>query len=318
MKLHELVSFRNTLRDALDLTTILKGIESNQQRLTSIIPHVNPHYGQKLSDLSSNHYKVFDYAKHDEAKINSLLEEINQDIEKLTKQFFEDNYQTECLSRDPEFLRQHKVMHMNAESRETLLSRIHLYSTWQYPALEIGCRDGEWTKHLVNFDPLYIADSHDEFIGNTISQFTPEYQNRVRKYHIQDFKIYLLDQFGQSFKSSPPSNQLSFIFSYNYFNYLSLDSIKQLLLQSMEWLRPGGTMLFTYNNADMSASAGLTEGYFMTYVPKSMLVPMAESVGFDVAQCFDFLPSTSWVELRKPGTLTTVKAHQALGEIKFK
>jgi hypothetical protein len=47
-------------------------------------------------------------------------------------------------------------------------------------------------------------------------------------------------------------------------------------------------------------------------------MPMAESLGFDVIQCFDFVPSTSWIELRKPGVLTTVKAHQALGEIKFK
>jgi SAM-dependent methyltransferase len=317
MKLYELVSLRNTLRDALDLDTILKGIRSNQDRLTSIIPHVNDHYGQKLNDLSADHYKVFDYAKQDESKINSLLAEINQEINELTQKFFEDNYQTECLSKDPDFLRNHKIMHLSDESRETLLGRVHLYSTWKYPALEIGCRDGEWTKQLVTFDPLYIADNHTEFINNAISQFTSEYQNRIRKYYIQDFKIYSLNQFEQ-INNTLPLNQFGFIFSYNYFNYLSLDSIKQLLIQAMEWLRPGGTMLFTYNNADMSASAGLTEGYFMTYVPKSMLVPMAESLGFQVAQCFDFQPSTSWIELRKPGVLTTVKAHQALGEIKIK
>jgi SAM-dependent methyltransferase len=318
MKLYELVSLRNTLRDSLDLDTILKGIEANQGRLTSIVPHANEHYGQKINDLSINHYKIFEYAKQDADKINSLLEEIDQDIDKLTKKFFEDNYQTECFSTDYNFLRNHKVMHMSDESRDALLSRIHLYSTWKYPALEIGCRDGEWTKHLVTFDPLYVADNHHEFLDSAISQFTPEYQKRVQQYHIQDFKIYPSNQFGHNYKTALPLNQIGFIFSYNYFNYLSLDSIKQFLVQAHECLRPGGTLLFTYNNADMSASAGLTEGYFMTYVPKSMLVPMAESLGFDIAQCFDFLPSTSWIELRKPGSLTTVKAHQALGEIKFK
>lgn len=318
MKLNELVYFRNALRDALDLSTILRGIEANQERLNSIIPQVNSHYGQKLSDLSQDHYKIFEYAEQDTNKINSLLEEINHDIDELTKKFFEDNYQTECLSGDPAFLRNHKVMHINDESREVLLGRIHLYSSWKYPALEIGCRDGEWTKELITFDPLYIADNHHEFLNNAITQFTPEYQRRVRQYHIHDFKIYPSNQFGHPYKSTLPLNQFSFIFSYNYFNYLSLDSIKQFLTQSLELLRPGGIMMFTYNNADISASAGLTEGYFMTYVPKSMLVPMAESLGFDVVQCFDFQPSTSWIELRKPGVLTTVKAHQALGEIKFK
>jgi hypothetical protein len=74
--------------------------------------------------------------------------------------------------------------------------------------------------------------------------------------------------------------------------------------------------MFTYNNADLAASAGLCDSYFMSYVPKSMLVPLAESLGYIVTKTFDFEPSTSWIELQKPGELKTVKAHQALGEIK--
>ena len=85
----------------------------------------------------------------------------------------------------------------------------------------------------------------------------------------------------------------------------------------MNWLRPGGVILFTYNNADLSASAGMCESYFMTYVPKSMLLPLAESLGYILEKDYDFLPSTSWIELKKPGLLNTVKAHQSLGEIKY-
>jgi hypothetical protein len=49
-----------------------------------------------------------------------------------------------------------------------------------------------------------------------------------------------------------------------------------------------------------------------------MLVPMIESLGFDIVETKDFEPSTSWIEIRKPGILQTVKAHQALGEIKYR
>lgn len=304
MQLCDLVFLKNALQSAINLSGVKKEIESNQSKLQSIIPHAY-HYAEKLSTLSDNHGRLFDYFQSSTEELTSVLNEINLDIDRFTKKFFEDNYQTECFLRDPNVLRRDKVMALADGSEEVLLSRIHLHSTWKYPALEIGCRDGEWTKHLVTFDPLYVTDNHQEFLNNAISQFTPEYQRRVRPYKILDFKI-----------DNLPKNQFGFIFSYNYFNYLSLDSVKQFLIQAMEWLRPGGTILFTYNNADMSGSAGLTEGYFMTYVPKSMLVPMAESLGFEVVKCFDFEPSTSWIELKKPGTLSTVKAHQALGEIK--
>jgi SAM-dependent methyltransferase len=317
IQLCDLVFLKNALESAIDLSGIKKEIEDNQNKLINIIPHAY-HYSEKVSQLSNNHGNLFNTFQSTVEELKSTLNDINIEIENLTKKFFEDNYQTECLLNDPKIIRRDKVMFMADGSADILLNRIHLYSTWKYPALEIGCRDGEWTKHLITFDPLYVADNHKEFIDNAISQFTPEYQKRVRRYYIQDFKIHSLNQFDQIDKPTLPLNQFGFIFSYNYFNYLSLDSIKQLLSQAMEWLKPGGTMLFTYNNADMSGSAGLTEGYFMTYVPKSMLLPMAESLGFDVVQCFDFQPSTSWVELRKPGVLTTVKAHQALGEIKFK
>ena len=90
--------------------------------------------------------------------------------------------------------------------------------------------------------------------------------------------------------------------SFNFFNYLSLDTIKQLLKRAMTWLRPGGVVLFTYNNADMSPSAGLSEGYFMTYVPKSLLIPLVESLGYEVIASRDFDPSTSWIEIKKAGS----------------
>jgi hypothetical protein len=47
------------------------------------------------------------------------------------------------------------------------------------------------------------------------------------------------------------------------------------------------------------------------------LAPMIESLGFEVVSSADYLPSTSWIEIRKAGTLSTVKAHQVLGEIKY-
>jgi len=190
---------------------------------------------------------------------------------------------------------------------QMLIQRINLYSNWQYPALEIGCRDGAWTKLLVASDPLYIADVFDDFLHSAVQQFPPLYQGRVRKYLMKDF--YKIDNL--------PKNQFGLIFSYNFFNYLSIDSIKQLLIQSMSWLRPGGTIVLTYNNADLPAAASYAENYFMTYVPESILVPLAESIGFETVFSYNSEPAFSILELRKPGQLTSIKAGQTAGEIKF-
>jgi len=307
MKLHELVFLRNELQKSIDLHGVKLELEKNSCHLTNLLNHCNDNYKFKISQLSESHLVKINVFNDDIAQLKQIINEVNNEIYSLTRRFFEENYQKECFWYNPTKIREVKKLVMADGSLEHLLSRIYINTSWQYPLLEIGCRDGEFTKHLVAGDPLYISDIDQDFLDSSLAQFTQQYQARVRKYLItQDFKI-----------NGMPKNQFGFIFSYNFFNYLSLDTIKQFLLQAQEWLKPGGSMLFTYNNADLSASAGLSENYFMTYVPKSMLVPMVESIGFQIVDLQDHLPSTSWIEIKKPGVLKTVKAHQTLGEIKY-
>lgn len=307
MKLHELVQLRNLLQEAIDFDSISNEVSKNKTSLAELYKFSSEHYHPLIDELITEQEKINFILLSNRELLQLKLNQINKDINYLTNKFFVENYQLECQFNDYKSVQQYRYLYINSEADELLLNRIRLHSTWEYPALEIGCREGEWTKYLVASDPLYIADNFPEFINKTVGQFTPEYQARLRKYQIVNYKIHRL-----------PVNQFGFIFSFNFFNYLSLDTIKQFLIQAQSWLRPGGTMLFTYNNADMSAAAGLCESYVMTYVPKSMLIPMIESLGFDIVDSKDFEPSTSWVEFRKPGILKTVKAHQALGEIKYR
>jgi len=307
MRLHELVALRNELLKAVDLSVIQRELESNSNKILTISQLGGEKYTERLSSIAHQHLESIKDANNDLLQVQSVINDINAEITEITGKFFTANYQIECQTSDPAAIRDFRILHLAEGSDSLLKERINLYSSWKYPALEIGCRDGEWTKHLVASDPLYIADISSDFIETTARQFTPEYQARIRKYPIDitDYDIPNL-----------PKEQFNFIFSFNFFNYLSLDTIKQVLKRAMIWLRPGGIMLFTYNNADMSPSAGLSESYFMTYVPKSLLIPLVESLGYEVIASRDFDPSTSWIEIKKAGTLSTVKAHQVLGEIK--
>ena len=305
MKLNELVSLRNSLQEALDLASLKEIVYQNYNKLITVANEADEYFCKHIQNVAEEHLTVYQNSLLDKDKVEEIIKELNLNINHLTKKFFTKNYQNECFVFDVEFMKNVKKINLVDGSEQVLLSRIFLHNSWKYPALEIGCREGQWTKHLVGFDPLYISDHFEEFLNTASAQFLPQYQARLRTYKINNFSIENL-----------PKNQFGFIFSCDYFNYLSLDTIKQYLIQSMQWLRPGGTLLFTYNNADLAVSAGLCDSYFMSYVPKSMLAPLAESLGFEISNCYDFLPSTSWIELKKPGELHTVKAHQALGEIK--
>jgi len=304
MKLQQLVELRNELQKSIDLSVIRDELEKNTKNLKNLIEISDPEYGKAIEEIASQHSQIITYLEADNQRVQSTINELNLDIQSLSSKFFAENYETELKYTNPDAIRRVRVMNIPDGIDLSLRNRINLHSNWKYPALEIGCRDGEWTKNLVASDPLYITDTHQDFLDSTSNQFTPEYQARLRKYLIQDNKIQGL-----------PKNQFGFIFSYNFFNYLSFDSIKQYLIQSFEWLRPGGSMIFTYNNADLPAAVGLAEAYFMTYVPKSMLVPLCESLGFSVTMATDFPPLTSWIELKKPGQLKTVKAHQVMCKI---
>jgi len=292
----------------MNLSIISEEIDSNLDRLEFLQNNIDQDIQLKIANLVTRHKTNLNNLILDLDHLNSVVDAVQNKINQLSTKFFTDNYQVEIAYNDLNAIRNVRIMAKNEEFESILLKRINHHSSWKFPALELGCRDGEYTKYLVASDPLYIADYFQDFIDSASQQFTPLYQNRLRKYLIHDF--YKIDNL--------PINQFNFIFSYNFFNYLSLDSIKQLMIQSFNWLRPGGSILFTYNNADLPISAAYAESDFMTYVPKSIVVPMIESIGFVESFSVDINPSFSLLEFVKPGVLTTNKASQALGEIKTK
>ena len=308
MNLCQLVTLRNQLQIAYDTRLIKQEIDSNQSRLAELAKNIDNDLSTKILNIATQNENLYTYLDDVSNHVANLLIEIQTQIDQLASKLFSNNYELELTCNSIERVRDVRKIARDEIFELALTQRINLHSNWQYPALEIGCRDGEWTKYLVASDPLYIADSFDEFLVSAVEQFPDIYQGRVRKYKIvENCKIKNL-----------PINQFGLIFSYNFFNYLSLDTIKQYLLQSLEWLRPGGSIIFTYNNADLPAAAAYAETYFMTYVPKSILIPMAESVGFETVFSFDLDPAFSCIEFKKPGTLHSIKTGQTLGEIKYK
>ena len=309
MKLSDLVALKRDSDTAFDTSKVVASLVELRTELDVLVNRYDLPDGYLAS--IKNSIEFVDAKINDIEIINDhkklLSTSLTDDIERITKKFFTSNYETEFVYNTAEGVRNHRILYVPKHAHPILMSKIGASVDWRYATLEIGCRDGEFTQHLVAGDPLYVTDVHQDFLDSTVSKFTNEYQRRIRPYLIKDQDFLQL-----------PQEQFGFVFSWNHFNYLGVDTIKHYLQQIYKLLKPGGTMMFSYNNGDLPAAAEYAERYYMTYMPKSLLAPMCEMIGFDIVDTHDFEPALSWIEIKKPGTLITVKAHQVLGTIKSK
>jgi hypothetical protein len=202
-----------------------------------------------------------------------------------------------------------RPLHCADYGKELLLSRIGKYSSWQYPAMELNPRHPNiFTTTMVASDPLYLVDiQFEQALTNALSIFTPEYQARLRPYFINGYDFSVL-----------PKEQFGFVFSANSFEYINLKDIEKCIASIYPLLLPGGTFVFTYNNCEIPNSARLAENNLRSYTTQSQLLTFASKLGFEVSDVFNFSDGQplSWIELKKPGTLKTIKGHQTLGAIK--
>lgn len=193
-------------------------------------------------------------------------------------------------------------------------SNMHRYADFHFPGLQLGCRypnsDLIYTPEMVANDPLYICDVNTELIEATSAQFNHIYNMRLRKYIIKNNNLQQL-----------PHNQFGFIFSWMFFNFARFETLSTYLNKILALLRPGGTLMFSYNNCDLVDNMILFEQGFMSYIPKRKLLDLCRQLGYEIINDID-LPNDddrikyiSWLEIKKPGELTTVKRAQAKGQI---
>lgn len=308
MSLYNLVSFKEQLTSSVVTKSANEKIQELIQNISDIKTHIplTQHQLFMIDDLIIRCEMVASSLTTVENTLKSHLTAIYQEINQVTHELFSNNYSLEeKYNEDAGFIRDHWRVMVNSEVESIIQQRIILYTDWKYPALEIGCRDGEWTRLLVAADPLYIMDRNREFLDSTAKKFPEEYQRRLRPYHLANHNLSML-----------PAGQFGFVFSWGYFNYVSLDTMKSYLTQILNVLRPGGVFMFSYNDGDSPGGAGMAENMARAYTPKSVLLALVEGIGFEVVSIADHGPAISWLEIKRPGELQTIKAHQVLGEIK--
>jgi SAM-dependent methyltransferase len=161
---------------------------------------------------------------------------------------------------------------------------------------------------LVAFDPLYLVDTHEDLLAPVRSLFTSEYQRRLRYYVIEEYTE--TDMFVNL-----PQKQFGLIYVFYYFDFKPLEIIQKYLDEIFLLLRPGGTLLFSFNDCDQWRAVGSAEYHFHFYTPGRLILQHARDIGYEIVCTHSVLSGTTWVEIKKPGVLDSIRGAQTLASI---
>ena len=302
-KLHDLVKFRNYLLDNLDK---LKLSIQDKIDLVNKTKKIFPEHSDYLDGKINDYLTVGAQGKKILDEIDTNIYQLNIEIDNTADLMFDNEEYRDRFSENHTF----RDLTLSIELQSWVESKITRHSDWHYPAMQITPRSKKWIDTMVAADPLYLTHISIPAIKELIKDYPVLYQTRLRLYEIDNRDF-----------SKLPQNQFSFVLCWDMFNYLSADKIEQYLKEVFQLLRPGGHFVFSYNNCDFEGPALAAELHVASFVTARWLVKLCDEIGYELNELHDvetvdaFTTHISWVEIKKPGNLRTVKAAQALAQI---
>jgi SAM-dependent methyltransferase len=299
-KLQDLVKYKNkllSLSKDIDMTDIIKDsiltIElASDDKIMALDKIINSY-----RQLSIDYQQI-------NSSINQTLDDIDIAInEQVSKLSSDDKYQLLCE------ISVFRHLIMTNEIERQLDSKISSLSDLRYPTLQINPKEKRWIDCMVAGDPLYLVGPKLKIINNLINLYPDLYQSRLRLYEIKDIDFSIL-----------PTAQFGFVLCWDNFNYLSFDKIKQYVKEVFTLLRPGGKFIFSYNNCDIETSVGNFEDFFAGWCTTKLLTDLFDEIGYELVEFKNIKVDEStqyisWVEIKKPGNLKTVKLSQSIAQL---
>lgn len=309
MKLSQLVAYLNHLEEF-----------DTQKAQQAIMPHLDPvlhkisthdlqfsHFTQTLTNLRANVQSVL--AEFDDT-IDLLKKEILSGIESMEPHYLRESYKlySEDMVNDSNELILDRRPSLPEDVTNYVRARLMRHSDWHHPAMIIRPGLESWINDLVALDPMYLVDINHDLTEPAASRFTPEYKGRLRRYTIRESTD------GTMLKGLP-QDQMALVLAYHYFNFKPLEMIRCFFQEIYHCLKPGGCLIFTFNNCDRSGGVELAERYFMCYTPGRLVLSAAEMIGYETVHVYDIDAAATWVELRRPGELQSLRGGQSLAKI---
>jgi len=297
-KLSELVAYKNEM-DRLSTKSAQTFVNAELGKITHLVQDAG--LNQQLVDLNNSLAKFQD-------SYDQLRQGLQDQISEAERPWIQEGYNLydkgEANFAD-DILR---IRQSNSIDSTPFRTKLTQYADWKYSAMIIRPGLDSFIENMVAYDPLYLVDLSHDFLRPALDKFNQQYQNRLRPYVVnENLDAEILKQL--------PNNQFALCLAFNYFNFRPFEIIKKYLEEVYQKLKPGGTFVFTFNDCDRRSAVELVEKHYCCYTPGHLVRELVTTVGYEVVYSWNDDGPTTWIEVRKPGQLDSLKGGQALAKI---
>jgi SAM-dependent methyltransferase len=309
MKISELAHYRELL-ESLRPSTVDRAIRAEMDNLIDTIRRHPSQMPTRLQDMQTARNTALSATVQFDQALDQMLSDLLEQIKALEPRYLAQSYQwyEVAQERDTVDYVLNRRFGITTETRDYIQSRVMAHSDYHYPGMVIRPGLEDWVENMVACDPLYLVDTNHDLFEPVKQRFNEIYQNRLRYYAIRESS-------EEPMMEALPNDQFGFCLAYNFFHYKPFEIMRAYLREIYQKLRPGGVLAMTYNDCDRKGAVELAERSFTCYTPGRMILAICESVGFVLEQNYRVDAAVNWVELRRPGQMTSLRGGQSLAKI---
>jgi hypothetical protein len=312
MKLSDLVAYKIAL-DKLSTRSAQREVELDLGKINHLVSTQPIQLSNFRQQLDEKYKEIYQHLDQFENQLNELKQSIKLQIELEEKYWFQESYRwydQEMRNDSVEHILARRPV-LDKETENLLRVRIQNYVDWQHPAMIIQPGLEKFVEDMVGFDPLYLVAQQHDLLVPAFEKFPEEYQRRLRLYTVRE-------ELDHEILEKVPNNQIGLCLVYNFFEFKPFEIVRKYLTEIYQKLKPGGTLVITFNDCDREKAVRLTEQHYACYTPGSLVQQFADTIGYDQIFSWNNNGPTTWLELRKPGTLSSLRGGQTLAKIVHK
>jgi hypothetical protein len=313
MKLSELVAYRNQL-NRLHVEEARSQVDTDLSRIKHLVnsKDFDPNnIRQQMNDVHQSMHHSFDQFID---LVTQAKAEVQAEIDLKEKYWLDETYrlydQEMVHDTDEHVLNRRPVL--TPENDSIIRARIKNFSTNLHPGMIIRPGLETFVEHMVSFDPLYLVDRSDNMLFPCTLGFPDQYRRRLRPVIVneRDHSRPILERL--------PDSQFAVCVAYNFFEFTPMQVLERWLQEIFVKLKPGGRLMMTFNDCDNEKAVRLAESYYACYTPGKLVKAVAEKIGYEIYFIWNDNLPTTWIELQKPGTLSSLRGGQALAKVVHK
>ena len=243
----------------------------------------------------------FDMFKSELHKDLESLENYIQSSDEAYQMINNDMGKSLAMGFDEKFFETLKPEH-NQNVEQFIKTWLQRQSDWRYPMAWLCPTTLLYTEQGVKSHLVYVLSN--KFKMNDIEQHLRD--NLREKSNPQQYRHKPLEIHGDIPDMQVPYGQIGSIICLDYFPYLSLEQMRNLIFSFNQMLKPGGSAFIHFSDADQEHEWNSVVSKKRTYCTETIIKKMARK--FDMTcEFYHIEDHYSFLSMQKPGELGSIK-----------